>query len=236
MSARTDAADALDPTDALTRAVEPDPTTVAVGLDPVAATVTEADHLAEHLGEALAEHGHVTIVSTHLVPGPGGASSHLALSIRWCSPPPGERDLVAVVDRLCERLVPETAAAAAHEIGAATGGSQQLRRGYADLADSAAEVALLARDGTTGRAVVYPGRQRLVGELTVAELVDRCAIDAVEGIAGTVVTHATVVRTRDFVRPVWRDGRLVLLVQPAADDTVVPFENPAPTPCCADHA
>ena len=45
------------------------------------------------------------------------------------------------------------------------------------------------------------------------------------------ISSADVVRTRDFVRPVWRDGRLVLLVQPAADDTVVPFENPAPTPC-----
>ncbi|AKT52909.1 hypothetical protein ADJ73_15045 [Arsenicicoccus sp. oral taxon 190] len=220
----------------MTDPVEPGPTTVVVGLDPVAATVREADHLAEHLGELLTSLGHATIVSTHLVPGPGGASSHLALSVRWCSRPPGEPELAAITDRLCARLVPETAAAGADEIGAATGRPGQWRRGYPALAATAADVAALARAGADGRAVVYPGREHLVGDLTVAELVQRSAVDAVEGIAGTTVTAASVVRTRDFVRPVWREGRLVLPVQPAAGDTVVPYENPAPTPCCADHA
>lgn len=42
--------------------------------------------------------------------------------------------------------------------------------------------------------------------------------------------------TRDFVRPQWIGEALTLLVQPARDGRVVPFEGPNPTPCCADHA
>ena len=40
--------------------------------------------------------------------------------------------------------------------------------------------------------------------------------------------------TQDFVRPRLQDGRLVLTVQPGMDG-YVPFEQPNPTPCCADH-
>ncbi|MFE9727753.1 hypothetical protein ACFYQ5_30350 [Streptomyces sp. NPDC005794] len=41
--------------------------------------------------------------------------------------------------------------------------------------------------------------------------------------------------TREFVRPQWRDGELVLAAMPAVGGTLVPFEVPDPTPCCADH-
>ncbi|MGC0429432.1 hypothetical protein RKD32_005787 [Streptomyces sp. SAI-195] len=41
--------------------------------------------------------------------------------------------------------------------------------------------------------------------------------------------------TRDHVRPHWQDGRLVLAAMPAVGGTLVPFEDPDPTPCCADH-
>lgn len=52
-------------------------------------------------------------------------------------------------------------------------------------------------------------------------------------LTGTV--PATPLRTRDFLRPRWHAGELVLDVQPAAGGTLVPFETPHPTPCCADH-
>ncbi|MGW5639490.1 hypothetical protein ACWEWQ_32575, partial [Streptomyces sp. NPDC003832] len=41
--------------------------------------------------------------------------------------------------------------------------------------------------------------------------------------------------TREHVRPHWQSGTLVLTAMPAAGGTLVPFEVPEPTPCCADH-
>jgi hypothetical protein len=101
------------------------------------------------------------------------------------------------------------------------------RRGYAvapGLPDAA------------GRAVLSPGAAALTGTLTVAELLARSAIDAVRvlGAAGPAAPRTRLV-TRDHVRPQWREGRLELAAVPAAGDTLVPFEVPDPTPCCADH-
>ncbi|WP_337191951.1 hypothetical protein [Streptomyces sp. HUCO-GS316] len=41
--------------------------------------------------------------------------------------------------------------------------------------------------------------------------------------------------TGNHVRPQWQNGELVLAAMPAAGGTLVPFEVPYPTPCCADH-
>ncbi|MGW0818416.1 hypothetical protein ACWD00_35345 [Streptomyces viridiviolaceus] len=87
-----------------------------------------------------------------------------------------------------------------------------------------------------GRAVLYPGVTELTGTLTVAELLDRSAIARVR-VLGTPgePDPATRLVTREFVRPQWEDGELVLAAMPAAGGTLVPFEDPDPTPCCADH-
>ncbi|MCX5413392.1 hypothetical protein [Streptomyces sp. NBC_00059] len=95
------------------------------------------------------------------------------------------------------------------------------------------------RDGVwdgAGRAVLYPGAAALTGTLTVAELVSRSAIRRVQ-VLGTAdrPDPATPLVTREFVRPHWRDGELVLAAMPAVGGTLVPFEVPDPTPCCADH-
>ncbi|MFE7432716.1 hypothetical protein ACFYVW_22910 [Streptomyces tendae] len=95
------------------------------------------------------------------------------------------------------------------------------------------------RDGAwdeTGRAVLYPGAAALTGTLTVAELLARSAIDRVT-VLGTPHEPAPDTRlvTRDHVRPHWQGGRLVLAAMPAVGGTLVPFEDPDPTPCCADH-
>lgn len=89
---------------------------------------------------------------------------------------------------------------------------------------------------TTGRAFVFAGSPTLTGVLRVHDLLYRSAIDDVLLIGGTQVGPGVEVDTQDFVRPVFRDGRLVLLTRPGAGARVVPFEQPHPTPCCADHA
>jgi len=92
--------------------------------------------------------------------------------------------------------------------------------------------------GRGGRAVIYPGVEKLTGELTVAELLAASAIGRVR-LLGAAVTEPepdTVVDTRDFVRPQWMDGRLTLVATPAPAGRIAPFEVPNPTPCCgAEH-
>ncbi|MFD5280831.1 hypothetical protein [Streptomyces rubrogriseus] len=95
------------------------------------------------------------------------------------------------------------------------------------------------RDGTwdeTGRAVLFPGAAALTGTLTLGELLARSAVDRVT-VLGTPDEPSPDTRlvTRNHVRPHWQDGRLVLAAMPAAGGTLVPFEDPDPTPCCADH-
>ncbi|MFF4832865.1 hypothetical protein [Streptomyces sp. NPDC001315] len=88
----------------------------------------------------------------------------------------------------------------------------------------------------TGRAVIYPGAESLTGTLTIAELLARSAIERVTvlGTSGQPPSDVPLV-TRDHVRPQWQGGELVLTAMPAVGGTLVPFEVPDPTPCCADH-
>ncbi|WP_031475301.1 hypothetical protein [Streptomyces bicolor] len=87
-----------------------------------------------------------------------------------------------------------------------------------------------------GRAVIYPGVSALTGTLTVADLLTRSAIDRVTvlGTPGRPTSDTRLV-TGDHVRPQWQNGELVLTAMPAVGGTLVPFEVPDPTPCCADH-
>ena len=50
------------------------------------------------------------------------------------------------------------------------------------------------------------------------------------------VRAAGAASTREFCRPVYEAGALVLLVLPAGPGRVAPFEVPDPTPCCAAHS
>ena len=97
----------------------------------------------------------------------------------------------------------------------------------------AARQAHLRRSG--GRLVHFPGLEHLLGTLPVAEVLDRSAIDRVRVLAGGSADPDARLRTRGHVRPSWSDGELVLLVQQAPGGTLVPFESPDPTPCCAHH-
>ncbi|WP_371102345.1 hypothetical protein [Streptomyces sp. PU_AKi4] len=87
-----------------------------------------------------------------------------------------------------------------------------------------------------GRAVLYPGVSALTGTMTVAELLAGSAIARVT-VLGTPEPPGpdTRIVTRDHVRPQWQRDELVLAATPALGGTLVPFEVPDPTPCCADH-
>lgn len=86
------------------------------------------------------------------------------------------------------------------------------------------------------RAFVFPGHHRLVGEVSVHELVSGSAITHVRGIGGAELPAHALVDTQGFIRPHVDGGRLLLLTRPAGEGRLVPFEQPHPTPCCVDHA
>ncbi|MEV5905099.1 hypothetical protein [Streptomyces sp. NPDC052127] len=87
-----------------------------------------------------------------------------------------------------------------------------------------------------GRAVLYRGADVLRGTLSVEEVLSVSAIDrvAVLGAPGEPDPGSRLV-THSHVRPLWQSGELVLTAMPAVGGTLVPFEVPDPTPCCADH-
>ncbi|WP_232343832.1 hypothetical protein [Actinoplanes awajinensis] len=93
----------------------------------------------------------------------------------------------------------------------------------------------LAAAGPAGRAVRFPGSSRLIGALTVSEILQRSSIARVEVLGSGPADPATIVETDDFVRPQFRSGELVLVTTPAAGGRLVPFERRDPTPCCASH-
>ncbi|AZQ38316.1 hypothetical protein EJ357_36715 [Streptomyces cyaneochromogenes] len=89
---------------------------------------------------------------------------------------------------------------------------------------------------TVGRAVIYPGVSSLTGTLTIADVLTHSAIDRVTVLGATGrPSPETRLVTGDHVRPQWQTGELVLTAMPAVGGTLVPFEVPDPTPCCADH-
>jgi hypothetical protein len=88
--------------------------------------------------------------------------------------------------------------------------------------------------GRAGRAVIYPGVERLTGVLSAADLLAMSAISRIKLIGGPQpdVAPDTLIDTRDFVRPQWMDGQLTLVATPAPSGRIAPFEVPNPTPCC----
>ncbi|GAA2836919.1 hypothetical protein [Kribbella solani] len=107
--------------------------------------------------------------------------------------------------------------------------------GPSRLVRGAYVAAVEAALGTKGRVVRWPGHEQGHGVLPAAELRTRCGIDELEGIGGVPVDDETLIDTLDFLRPVRRDGRLVLQVQPAAGDVLIPFELQHQQTCCTDH-
>ena len=105
-----------------------------------------------------------------------------------------------------------------------------------DLRAAAAAAAQAHAVRSSGRAVHFRGVSTLVGTLSVRQLLTQSLIDQVRVLAAGDADPDMLVVTRDHVRPLWSGGQLILHTQPAAGETLVPFESPDPTPCCADHA
>jgi hypothetical protein len=83
---------------------------------------------------------------------------------------------------------------------------------------------------------VREGTPHYAATLPVADALAGTAIDEVRVLAGGALPPAAVRQTREFCRPVYEAGTLVLHVLPAGPGRVAPFEVPDPTPCCAAHS
>jgi hypothetical protein len=93
----------------------------------------------------------------------------------------------------------------------------------------------LAAVSASGRAVIFPGVENLVGTLRVADVLALSAIERIEVLGAEVAVPEMLLETNDFVRPQYRDGRLILTAMPSVGGRLVPFETRNPTPCCAAH-
>lgn len=182
---------------------------VIIAVDADSADTVEAEHVLHGLLESAT--GPV-VACTHVVPG-----GHLAVSIST----PGF-DQAALTQDVGSAVI--RAGAAEPEVA---GPSQLVRGAYV----AAVETAL----GTAGRLVRFPGQENAHGTLTAAELVSMCGIDQVEAIGGLPVEDASLVDTRDFIRPIRSNGQVVLLVQPAVGGVLIPFEVEHQIKCCANH-
>ncbi|MFJ3893139.1 hypothetical protein [Streptomyces sp. NPDC090083] len=186
-----------------------------IGVDAGTTTLREADHLIRDLRTTLALPPG-TVACTHLIRTDTRRGTAVSLDL----PKDGER-----LEEIWRRL---TGTDLASILGDRSHGPTEA------AAFAAAEHA--AR--RSGRAVLFPGSDRLTGTITLADLLEQTAVDGVIVVGATSggsPDPVTPVRTQDHVRPEWREGRLVLALVPAAAGTLAPFEVPNPTPCCADH-
>lgn len=191
---------------------------VWVGLDQGAKSRAHAEHLAEAvLGPLLRG---ASLACTHVASTPFG---HYATSVQLPSGLSAEQ-----VGGVLERAERQACAVAiVDNIGERHGGAQAFIR-------PAREAAARGQARKDGRAFRFQGMDRLTGRLSVAELIERSAIDAVQPLGG-VADGQTMVETMNFVRPYVQDGTLVLAMTPLPDGAFQPFEVQQPHDCCADH-
>ena len=191
---------------------------LVVGLDLEHVDERRADHELLGLVRSLPERA-VAVAATHWAQ--LGERPHVALSLELVDPRP--RALPQLLQRLPE-LGPRWSVALEGEV-----------QGDPALAAAAQAARSAHLERRSGRAVHFRGVGALVGTLTVREVLERSAVDRVRVLTAGDAAADAPVDTRDHVRPTWQGGELVLLTQPAAGGTLVPFESPTPTPCCVDH-
>lgn len=101
------------------------------------------------------------------------------------------------------------------------------------LVRAAAQAAAEHAVKRAGRAVVYPGVERMTGTLQIEEVLANSAIERVTVIGELPPGMAeppmeAKLETREYIRPHWSCGKLTLLVRPASGGFLVPFEPPPP--------
>ncbi len=84
----------------------------------------------------------------------------------------------------------------------------------------------------SGRAVIYPGVEAMVGTVSVGDVLTRTPIERVTVLGGPPPGVDKLIDTRDFVRPQFKGGLLTLITSPAPAGRLAPFEHPNPKPCC----
>lgn len=192
------------------------------GFDVMATTERAAEHLLDGVAAAVyAVGGRQITTAVHRVQIFETAHVAMSVSVSGTFEPRVLRELLTETAR-------ENGSTGAVWVGGDGTGSPALQA-------SARQAAQAHQERSNGRVVHFPGSDSVSGTVTVRQLLTT-AIDRVEplGGGGEVSLEASVV-TRDFLRPRWQDGLLVLHVQPAVGRTWVPFETPNPTPCCAVH-
>jgi hypothetical protein len=158
-----------------------------------------------------------TVVCSHILRGDGrGTGNRYALTFAFGGEP-GEEVAAAITAALPDR----------GHVLLADGGISPAGDGLAPVAKDA-----LAR--CAGRAVLYPGIGLLTGDVPVRTVLRETAIDEIAVLDGPLPEDG-VLRTRDFVRPQWRAGRLVLAACTAEPGVVAPFEIPDPHHCCGSN-
>jgi hypothetical protein len=188
-----------------------------VGVDTPFGTLADVEHHLLDLGRRVGELDDTTLC-THEV---RDERPHYALSVAF-----EDRPEPAVVAALIDEFGPTRVAVVQNGVDSnldpsPPGAGHAIRQA-------------LARDG--GRAVRFPGWRDVTGTLPIREVLAVSAITQIEVIGAAAGCPEVVIDTRDFVRPRWQDGELVLHVLPAGDGALAPFEVPNPTPCCAGHS
>jgi hypothetical protein len=186
---------------------------VIIAVDADSRDTVEAEHVLHGLLES--------------VPGPVVACTHVVSG--------GDRPHLAVSVSIPVDFDPATLT---HEVGSAIlrpGAAEPVVAGPSQLVRGAYVAAVETALGTAGRLVRFPGQENAHGILTAAELRTHCGIDQVEALGGLPVDDTTLVDTRDYIRPIRRNGEVTLLVQPAAGGLLIPFEVEHQQKCCADH-
>ncbi len=200
--------------------------TVVAGVSALHADRDAAEDLLGDVVAAVRElAGDDVVACTHLVSRP---QRHEAVSIEV--PERAEGALRGALFRL-----PRSVAVVVVGTGRAIAGF-----GVSAQLDAAYEAALGHWDRRSGRAFVFPGQDELAqragrdGVVPVREVVASTAIDGVDSTHGRYDEDAVLV-TRGFIRPVFRDGRLLVLAGHDDPTRLVPWEVPDPTSCCVDH-
>jgi len=197
------------------------PSAPVAGLDVLSHSLRDADSVAHAVVHRLHDLGALdALVATHVVA--TGHEPHHVLTV----------SATQVAMHELQDVLHEVGAGfdvASILVGSDYAGPPELRAGL--------EAAITSHvDQTGGRVVVFPGDHLLVGTVDTHQVTSQSDVDRVVLVTGGEVADARPLVTRNFLRPLWHDGDLVLHVQEAIGGTLVPFETPSPTPCCADHA
>ncbi len=164
-----------------------------------------------------------------------GAAEHAALSVLDAMGADGADATVCThVLRLATENRYGVTIAASGALPAPAAGAFAVRAGPGDVGPLG-RLAVDHAERTGGRAIRFPGQDRLRGRMAFADVVGLSAIDALQH-TGNPPNAGAALDTRSFVRPVFAYGALVLLTQPGLDGDVMPFEVENPTRCCEFHA